>query len=133
MSIPFGPQFETGIPSVDAQHARLFQIAAEVEDALALAPGASHTALARAVHDLVDYTRVHFAHEEALMAAASYPQLAAHQQLHHDLLRQVQEMSMRIDIEDDTTALDLSRFLAGWLREHIQSADREFATFAAAH
>lgn len=130
MPAQFGPQFEIGIPSIDAQHARLFQIAAEVEGGLALPPEASQAAMVRAVRDLVDYTRIHFAHEEALMSAAQFPSLHEHQLMHQELLRQVQELEMRIDIEDDSTALDLSRFLANWLRQHIQSADREFAGFA---
>lgn len=130
MSIQFGPQYETGIPSVDAQHAQLFRIAGDVERALGLPPESSHEEIARAVRDLIDYTRIHFTHEEALMDAAAYPLLPAHQQLHRDLLARVQEMEMRLDIEDEATSLDLSRFLARWLSEHIQTADREFAAFA---
>lgn len=133
MTFLFGPQYETGIPSVDAQHAQLFRIANEVEAALGLAPEASRQAIGKAVRDLIDYTRIHFTHEEALMDAASYPDLAAHQQMHRDLLVQVQEMEMRIDIEDDSTSLDLSRFLARWLSQHILTADREFAAFADRH
>lgn len=131
MSIQFGPQYETGIASVDAQHAQLFRIAGDVESALAMAPDAGREAIGRAVRDLIDYTRIHFTHEEALMDAAAYPELAAHQKMHRDLLVQVQEMEMRIDIEDESTSLDLSRFLARWLSQHIQSADRDFAAFAA--
>lgn len=130
MTIQFGPQYETGIPSVDAQHAQLFRIAGDVEQALGLAPETGREAIARAVRDLIDYTRIHFTHEEALMDAAAYPQLAAHQQMHRDLLARVQEMEMRIDIDDESTSLDLSRFLARWLSEHILTADRDFATFS---
>lgn len=130
MTIQFGPQYETGIPSVDAQHAQLFRIAGDVEQALGLAPETGREAIACAVRDLIDYTRIHFTHEEALMDAAAYPQLAAHQQMHRDLLARVQEMEMRIDIEDESTSLDLSRFLARWLSEHILTADRDFAAFS---
>ena len=130
MNIQFGPQYETGIASVDAQHAQLFRIASDVETALALPPEPGRDAIGRAVRDLIDYTRIHFTHEEALMDAAGYPELAAHQKMHRDLLVQVQEMEMRIDIEDESTSLDLSRFLARWLSQHIQTADRQFADFA---
>ena len=130
MTIQFGPQYETGIPSVDAQHAQLFRIAGDVEQALGLAPETGREAIACAVRDLIDYTRIHFTHEEALMDAAAYPQLAAHQQMLRDLLERVQEMEMRIDIEDESTSLDLSRFLARWLSEHILTADRDFAAFS---
>jgi hemerythrin len=126
------PRYRVGIPQVDREHQRLFDIIAEVDRALDAADRESVAeALRHAIGDLIDYTRSHFTSEEALMASAGYPALAAHRELHSELLRRVSEMRMRVELGDEAAILDLSRFLAAWLTEHIQSADREFGQFVA--
>ena len=126
------PKYRTGIAQIDREHLRLFEIIDEVEGALSSADSQSDGTeqhLQHAIGELVDYTRTHFASEEGLMLAANYPKLIAHRELHVDLLRQADDMSMRVELGDESAILDLSRFLADWLVNHILSADREFARF----
>ena len=85
----------------------------------------------RAVAELLEYTRTHFASEEALMEAAAYPALPAHRELHRELLLQVGEMELRVEVGEPSASLDLSRFLAKWLINHIQVADQRFGAFVA--
>ena len=129
-SVRLASQLLVGIPQVDREHQRLFDIVDEVEAALALPPVEATPALTHAVRELIDYTRTHFASEERLMQTAGYPALNEHLQLHRDLLAQVQDMELRLAVGDDAAALDLSRFLGNWLRTHIQTADRAFGHFA---
>ena len=115
---------------MDREHQRLFEIIAEVNAGLDHADDKARAATLRhAIGELIEYTRSHFASEEALMTNAGFPGLGDHQHLHSDLLKRVREMQMRIEIGDESATLDLSRFLASWLTEHILTADREFGRF----
>jgi hemerythrin len=126
------PRYRVGIPQVDREHQRLFEIIAEVNKGLDHADDAARgAALRRVIGELIEYTRSHFASEEALMTNAGFPSLATHRLLHGELLKRVREMQMRIEIGDESATLDLSRFLASWLTEHILTADREFGRFVA--
>lgn len=129
-TMEFTDQYLVGIEQVDREHRQLFAIVADIQQALA-GDGALAGAQ-KAVRELLDYTQTHFASEEGLMAAAGFPELAAHRQLHADLLGQVHDMEMRIELEGEMAALELSRFLVNWLIEHIQQSDRRFGVFVAA-
>lgn len=131
-ALTLDPRYRVGVPQVDREHQRLFEIIAEVNTGLEHADDkARATALRGAISELIEYTRSHFASEEALMANAGFPALATHRILHSELLKRVREMQMRIEIGDESASLDLSRFLAGWLTEHILTADRAFGRFVA--
>lgn len=130
-SVQFGPQYHVGIPQVDGEHQQLFNIVARIQSALEKDSGTAQAEARIAVRELIEYTRTHFASEEALMAAAAYPALAAHQQLHEDLLRQVSDMELRVELEEPFASLDLSHFLANWLIRHIQAEDRRFGAYVA--
>lgn len=127
----FGDEFLIGIDEIDAEHRRLFEIAAQVYDALNAGDAAAAAAARHAVTELLDYTKTHFAHEEALMEAAAYPELAAHRDLHRRLISQAHDMEMRVEIGDSYVPVELSRFLYNWLVRHIEVSDKKFGAFSA--
>lgn len=131
-TVQFGPQYHVGIAQVDQEHQQLFAIVGRIQAALEQDSDTAQAQARQAVAELLDYTRTHFASEEALMAAAGYPELATHQDLHQELLYQVSDMEMRVEMGEPSASLDLSRFLANWLINHIQAADRRFGAFVAA-
>jgi hemerythrin len=128
--IRFGPQYHVGIAQVDQEHQQLFDIVGRIQHSLERGGEDAQAEARRAVSELLDYTRTHFASEEALMAAAGYPELATHQDLHQELLHQVSDMEIRVEVGEPSASLDLSRFLANWLINHIQAADRRFGAFS---
>lgn len=129
------PQFDSscllGIDAIDGQHRRLFEIAGRVYDHLS-GGEAAHAAAAAAAAELLDYTATHFADEEALMAAAGYPELDAHRQEHADLISKVRDMEMRAEFGDRNLPAEMSRFLLAWLVTHIRASDHKFGEFLAA-
>lgn len=128
----FDSRFLVGIEQIDREHRRLIEIAARVHDGLA-ASGADAIAAARAaVAELLDYTATHFASEEALMAAAGYPELEAHRQLHRRLISQARDMEMRAEFGEQHVPVELSQFLYKWLVDHIMANDKKFGQFMAA-
>ena len=128
------PQFEdrflVGVEQVDREHRRLFEIAGRTYDSLGIDAAAGRGMIREAVAGLIGYTTTHFASEEALMAAAGYPELESHRRLHEHLLLRVRDMEMRVEIDDPTVAFDLTRFLYRWLVEHIETSDRKFGEFS---
>lgn len=128
----FEAKFLVGIEQVDNEHRRLFEIAGRVYDALATGDAAATRAAQSAVAELLDYTDTHFANEEALMEAAAYPELEAHQKLHRHLLSRARDMAIRSEFEEQFIVLELNRFLYNWLVDHIQAEDRKFGDFMAA-
>ncbi|QDX81319.1 hypothetical protein B9N43_08735 [Denitratisoma sp. DHT3] len=128
----FLPVLRVGIEQVDQEHQRLIEIAGQVYDSLA-ANGADAVAAARAaIVELLDYAATHFASEEALMAAAGYPELAAHRQLHEQLLSQARDMALRVESGDPYVPGELNRLIYHWMVKHIQTEDRRFGEFVAA-
>jgi hemerythrin len=128
----FDARFQVGIDQVDREHRQLFEIAGKVYDALAASDEAAAAAARAAIAELLDYTVTHFASEEALMAAAGYPELEAHRELHHHLLSQARDMEMRAEFGEQYVPVELSHFLYNWLVDHIEANDRKFGEFMAA-
>ena len=128
----FDAKFLVGIEQVDREHGRLFEIAGKVYDALGAGGAAAIGATRAAVAELIDYTATHFASEEALMAAASYPELEAHRQMHRHLLSQARDMAIRAEFGEQYATVELSHFLYHWLIDHIQANDKKFGAFITA-
>jgi hemerythrin len=123
----WSPNYSVAIGSVDAQHQSLFAIARELHTAMMAGQGKA--SLARILDRLVQYTAVHFAHEERLMRLHDYPDFAAHKIEHDALVRQV------LNFQDDfrsgraTVTVQLLQFLCDWLLKHIQGSDLKYAPY----
>ena len=128
----FGDEFLVGIDEIDAEHRRLFEIAGRVYDSLDASDAAAVAVTREAVTELLDYTKTHFTHEEALMEAAAYPELEEHRELHRHLISQAHDMEMRVEFGDNYVPVELSHFLYNWLVRHIEVNDKKFGAFAAA-
>lgn len=126
--ILWGDALKLGIPSVDEQHRELV----ELLNRLAALSGSDVGAEARddmleLLGHIYQHTVVHFRHEEELMAAINYLDLAAHRDEHHMLLAELR--SFVHQIENGDTVLDAKSIhaLRDWLVVHISSSDRPFA------
>jgi hemerythrin len=112
------------------QHQRLF----EIINALyaAIESGETRQAVEQALQSLIDYTRSHFAAEEALMLRGGYPEFPEHKKMHDQLLDKVNEYSLRLNLGENNLAADVLPFLIGdWLMEHITVTDRKYTPFLA--
>ena len=128
----FADKFLVGIAQIDREHRQLFDIAGRVYDGLGATDEKAVEMTRAAVIELLEYTATHFASEEALMAAAGYPELEPHRLLHKRLLAQARDMEMRVELDDSYVPVELSQFITRWLVEHIEATDRRFGEFVAA-
>ena len=120
-------EYSVYILSVDAQHQNLFRMAGELHNAMAA--GRARGILAKTLDRLVQYTAMHFAHEERLMRAHHYPHLAEHKAEHEALTSQVLKFQADFQNGRTTLTIQLLQFLKDWLEKHILGSDMKFAPF----
>lgn len=122
--LKWGPALEVGFGDIDAQHRRLVDITNGL--AAGVRAGNTQESIAKALHELVHYTKFHFAFEENLMAKYGLDEDASHQRLHNDLTNEVLARKERF-LAGENVADDLIAFLAEWLRHHILGTDMQLA------
>lgn len=120
-------EFSVQIGSVDAQHKMLFGLANELYTAMTA--GRSKASLARILDRLVQYTKVHFAHEERLMQLHGYPAFQAHKAEHDALTSKVLQFQQDFAGGRVNMSVQLLQFLRDWLERHIQGSDRRYSPF----
>jgi hemerythrin len=123
------PCLETGDKMIDEQHRSLFALANGLHEAV-LAPERDPETVTDAIYRLSDYVVQHFADEEALMAAAGYPDVGVHRSLHDHLAGEVLKFTADWVNGADVDIETLAPFLTSWLQEHIRGEDKRFVEFA---
>ena len=114
-------EYVVNIGSIDAQHQMLFAMGRELYAAMSAGQGKS--VLAKILDRLVQYTAMHFAHEERLMQLHKYPDLAAHKAEHDALTKQVLAFQAEFNSGRATMAVQVLQFLKDWLEKHIKGTD----------
>lgn len=117
-------RLELGIPLIDEQHKRFFELAASFDGS------GDEVRVIKALAILIDYIRVHLREEEAMMAEAHYPGLEAHCRLHAELrhalaalLGRARKMSL------DEIAKEVKHLVNGWFYQHIVTVDFDYAPY----
>jgi len=119
--------YSVGIDSVDRQHQNLFALARELH--AAMMTGEGKASLTRTLERLVQYTAVHFAHEERFMRLHDYPDKVAHKAEHDLLTRQVVKFQEDFTAGRVTITIQLLTFLKDWLEKHIKGSDMKYAPY----
>ena len=113
-----------GIQEIDEQHQVLVGLVNELHEAILLQHGdrLCHDILER----LVDYTRVHFAVEEALMRLLGYRDYHQHKCHHEALLDQISQLQAKANGGRKSISFELLQFLKRWLTKHIMEEDQQY-------
>ena len=123
-ALVWGPRFFTGHGEIDAQHQELFNKVASLH--AAMREGKGRKIIGELLVFLAAYTEEHFTAEESILQKAGYATLPQHQKLHHQLLAQVGEVKRRFDAGEALKTMEVSEFLADWLRTHILGHDHAY-------
>jgi hemerythrin len=121
------PKYSVNISSIDGQHQNLFRLAGELHTAMCAGKGKA--ALSQILDRLVQYTKVHFAHEERLMSSHRYPESAEHMAQHRALTQKVMEFQTDFENGKVLMTVQLLQFLKDWLQHHIAESDQKYAPF----
>jgi hemerythrin len=111
-----------GVKAIDQQHRTLVDILNEIGDVVQGSTDAWNESVTLA--RLLEYTKTHFAFEEALMLRISYAGFDAHAQEHRVLFQEVADLMARCGSGEDAGAQALLIFLRDWLSSHIMGTDR---------
>ena len=121
------PAYSVNISKFDRQHQLLFETAEELHQAL----GAGHgkDVIGKILQRLIDYTGQHFAAEESVMEANSYPGLTNHRAEHKALVDHVLSFQKQFLEGQSGVPTALMPFLQKWLHNHILHTDKEYGPF----
>lgn len=121
-----------GVPEIDDEHKRLFELISEVDAAAKADADSVSTALSLIV-ELKQYAVNHFAHEEAYMEKIHDPELTRQKKEHAVFIEKVNTYSLA-NVTDESakeTILELLEFLSKWLMGHILGSDILIGQFEA--
>jgi hemerythrin len=123
----WNPAYSVNIGSIDAQHRSLLAICRELCDAVS--HGQSRALTYNIVDRLAQYTVTHFAHEERLMRAQEYPDIAAHQAEHEAMAARIGGFRSDFKAGRATLSTELLQSMESLIVGHFQSSDRKYSTF----
>ena len=119
--------FAIGLAEVDREHT--LQLDLLDRFATQLGAGADQSALAATLDQLVDFTKMHFASEEALMRLYGYERFAAHVAQHEETVERIDALRDACEAGAEDLTAETLVHLRHWLVEHIRYADRAFGRF----
>jgi hemerythrin-like metal-binding protein len=118
-------------PQIDREHQALFALAEQLHQAMLDGSGAA--VLGDLLSRLINYTQVHFSHEEALMRRHHYAGMDAHVAEHRKLTAQVLELQQKYAAGRLAITVETMQFLRTWLEHHIQRSDQLVARHIREH
>ncbi|MBN2752757.1 MAG: hemerythrin family protein [Rhodospirillaceae bacterium] len=118
---PWSDDYATGNWVIDIQHRRLLEFADLLFEALD-----THRTVdiaTEALAALENYTRYHFAEEEAFLASIRAPGLAKHRRAHASLILDVEAMRFNLVSRHPGVGAQLARWVLTCLVPHMQNED----------
>jgi len=126
--LDWSSDYSVGVAIFDDEHKKLIAIINSLYEAIHA--GIDDDALSRITDAMVEYTIMHFRHEEMYFDDWAYPDAAAHIQAHGALRQQVMDFRGQVGGTDrHKLAEEMLTFLRQWLIQHIQVDDRAYGEF----
>lgn len=119
-------EYLVGIPAVDFQHKQIFNCF------IGILGGARDEDRLRAEAEIVKLLGLlqeHFALEESMMLALSYPDFEKHIEEHRQFSADVHDLAQRSLRKKAGVSSEAIRIAHKWLTAHIMSMDRDYAAF----
>jgi hemerythrin len=122
--IAWDQSYGVKVKQCDVEHQKLFDLLNSLHDAMRAGKG--RAILTQIVAQLHDYTKTHFAAEEALMERAHYPGLPGHHLEHQRFIARVAEFEKDL-AAGRGNAVAVLEFLTDWLGKHIKKVDQSYS------
>jgi len=122
--------YYTGIKMIDEEHQELFRITQEAYEVLKdefITDKFDH--IVTLIESLKEYTKKHFADEEAYMESIQYKRIFTQKIEHAEFVEKLEEIDFdQMDRNQTDTLLKLLEFLGDWLIHHILEKDKLIGT-----
>ena len=125
--VEWNDELSVGLEEIDSQHKMLVQLLNSLHEAIVT--GKDDKQIARTLHELRQYTVIHFAVEESLMRIFDYPDYENHRHHHQELTKQVVDLQRKLKTGEEKLSMEVLHFLRHWLTYHIQGDDKKYAPF----
>ncbi|MFO7603963.1 MAG: bacteriohemerythrin [Gammaproteobacteria bacterium] len=122
--IVWDDSYSVEVQEIDEQHKLLISIMNELYTALA--NKSNRDQIVDVLDKLVEYTKIHFTVEEALMRIFGYEGYDEHKAIHDKIVGQVMEYQKQFRAGDDKVGMELLMFLKDWLFDHIDKVDKQY-------
>ncbi|MGE4508983.1 MAG: bacteriohemerythrin [Eubacteriaceae bacterium] len=125
MAIVWTKDLSVGVDSIDAQHQQLFKMADELFDAGKA--GKSKEKVGELLTFLGNYTKQHFADEEAYMKRINYPGLAEQQTAHKAFISELGKLQAEYEKSGSNISviINANQMVVDWLTKHISGMDKK--------
>jgi hemerythrin len=128
-TIVWTDKISVGVKLFDDEHKQLINFINKLNHALQI--GSAQKTMDEILVGLVNYTKIHFKHEEEAMLKYKYPDYVIQKKEHDDLTSQVTDFYERLKTGKSSFSLELMDFLSNWLINHIQKTDMKYKNFFA--
>ncbi len=123
-SIEWSDVYVLGDEKIDSEHKKLFKIAQKIKH------NKDSINLKDSIKELVNYTKVHFAHEELYMKDVQYVKLAEHKKIHRDIVSNLQNIIKNFDPNNSEKIYNnILDFVKNGLVLHIMIEDKKVQHF----
>ncbi|MGE4421054.1 MAG: bacteriohemerythrin [Pseudodesulfovibrio sp.] len=119
--IQWDETMSVGMDELDDQHRELIDLINEAFDAI---QRHDEPLMASLIDKMLDYSKVHFQAEEAVLRSRNYPDSEVHADQHRTFTDKVDDF--RRDMFVKTNLSQIFIFLSRWLTNHIMHEDRKF-------
>ena len=125
--LSWSDQYLIGNLTIDTEHKELFRLINTFHDHWL--ENRDRREILQVLNQLVNYTQMHFQHEEAIMQKAEYPKLDEHQQIHEAMVDTIFALQQSFEEKNNHLEIDTMKFVRSWMLEHILENDYLFRDF----
>lgn len=125
--LTWSDELTVGVKKFDEEHQELVSFINQLH--AGILAGDASSKIYSVLEGLIDYTEIHFSHEEDLMILKNYPDFEAHKKEHEILVKSVLEFKKKLDEGKEIFSLELMSFLKDWLVKHINITDKKYSEF----
>jgi hemerythrin len=112
-----------GVKASDDDHKELIGMLNHLYEGMK--SGKGKEVVGKVLDELISYTKLHFAREEAYFAKTGYPAVE-HKAQHMELVKQAENLQARYKGGEFALSIETLDFLKDWLTVHIQVTDKKY-------
>ncbi|NLO96740.1 MAG: hemerythrin family protein [Peptococcaceae bacterium] len=118
--------YAIGVPAIDAQHKRLFEIGNSIYELLEnYILDDKYDKIVDIIKELREYTKYHFKSEEEYMIKIKYRHYLDQKVEHDDFVNKLEEIELKdIDENQEAYIRELLVFVFDWILNHIVQKDK---------
>jgi hemerythrin len=124
--IEWSDKYLVGVQRIDFEHRIFLDLIIDFEKSVI--DGAGKSVLENILNEIILYARFHFRSEENMMARVGYPALAAHRDIHYQLIDVLNNKMSALSVGSIEPA-EVLTFLIDWFVKHTTLEDTKIAAF----